>query len=249
MGSQMQWVILFLLILPVQAEVRTAHCQDITAVHGESAAITCFFSEQVSPEEPFAIVKHPLNGSDGQEFVVRFFDGEPKTKPGYSYKNHTGHNQTVEIPVVDKQFEGKYQCQYIYNSPTDDEQRPSSCVLQVQEAGNHTGGETQGGDTHVPAGPSTRPKETETGSTASPAPPPQSGCPSGTMTTGEFANDKDEIWYRWMKSEIRNNQLKEDLLRVQLAIAEEQKSLIYLHKEYLKQNTPRLAADAESNEH
>nr|KAG5692842.1 hypothetical protein BaRGS_020870 [Batillaria attramentaria] len=69
------------------------------------------------------------------------------------------------------------------------------------------------------------------------------------MTTGEFANDKDEIWYRWMKSEIRNNQLKEDLLRVQLAIAEEQKSLIYLHKEYLKQNTPRLAADAESNEH
>ncbi|KAK7477995.1 hypothetical protein BaRGS_00030753 [Batillaria attramentaria] len=133
-------VLLLVLTSPMQAQVLKAWCQDITAVVGKSANITCTFSETVScKERPFLVLKVPLDSKDFPDDVVDCTNGHCTVSNGYNYREQAGTQQVIEIPSVEKRLEGRYQCQYDTREPQD----AKSCTLLVQEANLETGGETQ----------------------------------------------------------------------------------------------------------
>ncbi|KAK7477999.1 hypothetical protein BaRGS_00030757 [Batillaria attramentaria] len=132
--------LLLVLISPMQAQVLKAWCQDITAVVGKSANISCTFSETVSRmERPFLVVKVPLDSKDFPDDVVDCTNGYCTVSDGYTYTEQAGSQQVIEIPSVEKRLEGRYQCQFDTREPQD----AKSCTLLVQEANLETGGETQ----------------------------------------------------------------------------------------------------------
>ncbi|KAK7478005.1 hypothetical protein BaRGS_00030763 [Batillaria attramentaria] len=132
--------LLLVLISPMQAQVLKALCQDITAVVGKSANITCTFSETVSrAERPFLVMKVPLDSKDFPDDVVDCTNGHCAVSEGYSYTERAGSQQVIEIPSAEKSFQGRYQCQYGTHEP----QNLKSCTLLVQEANLETDGETQ----------------------------------------------------------------------------------------------------------
>ncbi|KAK7473753.1 hypothetical protein BaRGS_00035028 [Batillaria attramentaria] len=113
------------------------HCSIPSVVSGESATLTCYFTENIQQGRREFLVLHYLTNVTFKEIIYcHWFTSdensdkpECRPKPGYEYGELDNTTFTLKIPAATEENVGKYQCQQLPSDST----RTKSCHLTLKD--------------------------------------------------------------------------------------------------------------------